>query len=73
MLAQLWCLVSPGAVFLLLRDRVWLHQGRDVMVALRAVRLEQWVAVLLLAAHGWYLWGWWSCRRKEAGQEGQGG
>ncbi len=67
MLAQLWCLVSPGAVFLLLRDRAWLHQGGDVVAGLRAVRLEQWVAVLLLTAHAWYLWGWWRNQRAEAG------
>ena len=66
MLAQLWCLVSPVAVLLLLRDRAWLHQGGGMAAGLRAVRLEQWVAVLLLLAHGWCLGGWWSSSRSES-------
>lgn len=69
MLALLWCVVSPGALFLLLSDLVWLHHGTDVAAALRAVRLEQWVAILLLVAHMWFLWGWWSNRRAEARTE----
>jgi hypothetical protein len=69
MLALLWCVVSPGALFLLLNDLAWLHHGTDLAAGLRAVRLEQWVAILLLAAHAWFLWGWWSNRRAEAGAE----
>ena len=66
MLALLWCVVSPGALFLLLSDLAWLHHGADVRAGLRAVRLEQWVAALLLLAHFWFLWGWWSNGRAEA-------
>ena len=61
MLALLWCLVSPGALFLLLRERAWL-QAADVSARFQAVRLEQWVAVGLLLAHGWFLWRWWRTR-----------
>ena len=64
MLATLWCLVSPGAVLLLLREPAWRH-APDALSALRAVRLEQWIALLLLAAHAGFLWGWWRTRRSE--------
>ena len=54
MLALLWCLVSPGAVFLLWREPDWRH-AKDLASGLRSVRLEQWVAVGVLMAHGWFV------------------
>lgn len=55
-LAQLWCLVSPVALHLVVRDRLWLsaHSPREF---LDAVRIEQWVAVALLALHVRFLVG----------------
>lgn len=49
-LALLWFLVSPVALYLLVRDRLWLsaHSPREF---LDAVQLEQWVAAALLALH----------------------
>ena len=73
MLALLWCVVSPGALFLLLNDLAWLHHGTDLLAGLRAVRLEQWVAILLLTAHVWFLWGWWNWHGAETRQEEQSG
>lgn len=55
MLGRLWWLVSPAAVLLLASERAWL-QAPTLGTALAAVRLEQWVAVVLLALHGWFLW-----------------
>ena len=52
MLALLWCLVSPGAVFLLWQEPEWRH-AKDLVSRLRSVRLEQWVAIGLLMAHAW--------------------
>ena len=54
MLAMLWCLVSPGAAFLLWREPEW-RQAGGLLAGIRLVRLEQWVAIGLLAAHAWYL------------------
>jgi hypothetical protein len=54
MLALLWCLVSPGAMFLLWREPEW-RRATDVVSGVRAVRLEQWVAVGLMMAHGWFV------------------
>ncbi len=54
MLALLWCLISPGAVFLLWREPEW-RRAKDVMSGLRSVHLEQWVAVGLIMAHGWFV------------------
>lgn len=55
MLGRFWWLVSPGAVLLLAGERAWL-QAPTLGTALAAVRIEQWVAVVLLALHGWFLW-----------------
>ncbi len=54
MLALLWCLVSPVAALLLWREPAWRHAG-GLISGIRLVRLEQWVAIGLLVAHGWYL------------------
>ena len=65
MLSLLWCLVSPGALFLLLRDRAWID-APGLAAGLRAVRLEQWVAAVLLALHVRFLWRWWRATRAAA-------
>jgi len=54
-LSLLWSAVSLGAVLLLLRDPQWRHAG-GVLAALQSVRIEQWVALALLAVHAWLLW-----------------
>lgn len=55
MLARLWWLVTPVAVFLWLRDPAW-WRADFPLGTLRAVRLEQWIALIQLALHGWFLW-----------------
>lgn len=65
MLSLLWCLVSPGALFLLLRDREWID-ATGLAAGFRAVRLEQWVAAALLALHVRFLWRWWRSTRVAA-------
>jgi hypothetical protein len=55
MLAQLWWLVSPPALWLLFWRPAWLRASGFVE-ALAAVRLEQWIAVVLLGLHVWFLW-----------------
>ncbi|MBX3734635.1 MAG: hypothetical protein KF791_18820 [Verrucomicrobiae bacterium] len=57
-LALLWLPVSAGALFLLFQDTAWRHQA-TVPKAIAAVRIEQWLALLLLAVHagiGWRAW-----------------
>ena len=65
MLALLWCMVSPPALFLILRERAWLHAG-DFTRAVTAVRLEQWIALVLLLCHGWFAWRAWRIGRAES-------
>ncbi len=65
MMSLLWCLVSSGALFLLFRDRAW-TDAPGPAAALRAVRLEQWVAFALLAVHVRFLWRWWRATRDPA-------
>ena len=65
MLSLLWGLVSPGALFLLFRDREWID-APGLAAGFRAVRLEQWVAVALLAMHVRFLWRWWRATRVAA-------
>lgn len=65
MLSLLWCLVSPGALFLLFRDREWVD-APGLAAGFRAVRLEQWVATALLALHVRFLWRWWRATRVAA-------
>lgn len=55
MLARLWWLVTPVAVFLWLRDPAW-WRADFPLGTLRAVRLEQWIALIQLTLHGWFLW-----------------
>jgi hypothetical protein len=54
MLSVLWCLVSPGAVYLILHEASW-RLAVSPIEAAKAVRLEQWVGFCLLAAHVWFL------------------
>ena len=65
MLALLWCMVSPPALFLILRERAGLHAG-DFTRAVTAVRLEQWIALVLLLCHGWFAWRAWRIGRAES-------
>jgi len=60
-LALLWCLVTPAAVFLLVRDRAWLTAS-GLAAKLVSVRFEQWIALLLIAAHFWFGWQAWRSR-----------
>lgn len=50
MLALLWCLVTPGAGYLIWRDQAWL-QAEGFAERLRAVRLEQWIGASLIVLH----------------------
>jgi hypothetical protein len=54
MLSVLWCMVSPGAVYLILHEASW-RSAVSLIEAAKAVRLEQWVGFGLLAAHVWFL------------------
>ena len=51
-LAVLWSFVSAGAVFLVFRDPGW-RMAPTVLSALGAVRIEQWVALLLIGVQVW--------------------
>lgn len=53
-LACLWVFVSVGAVYLLFRNPEW-RTAPDLLRAFGAVRMEQWVAVLLLVVQGWLI------------------
>ncbi len=53
-LALLWVMVSIPAVFLLLWEPGWFKAG-TAMGRLRALRLEQWLALVLLALQVYWL------------------
>ena len=61
-LTLLWCFPSMGAVFVFLNDAAW-WRAEGMGAQLEAVRLEQWMALGLLALHGWFAWRWRSCGR----------
>lgn len=61
-LTLLWIFPSLGAAWIIASERAWLHAG-DILAALGAVRVEQWIALGLLLAHAWFAWRWWRARR----------
>jgi len=61
-LAWLWTAVSAGAFLLLFHDPAWWRAG-GVLGAVRAVRVEQWVAVGLLCIHAGLIWRAWRSGR----------
>lgn len=55
MLAILWIFPSAGAVWIILRDgRSW-KRSEGVLQLLSSIRLEDWVAFLLLVAQLWFV------------------
>jgi hypothetical protein len=60
-LTILWIFPSLGAVWILFRETSWWHSDGVIAAAL-AVRVEQWVAVVLLLLHGCFAWCWWRSR-----------
>lgn len=66
-LTLLWCAVSMGAVLLWVREQSWMA-GPGLWARVKAVRLEQWVALVLLGLHGGFAWAWLRARRD--GEEG---
>ena len=61
-LALLWLFVSAGAAYLLVRDPGW-RTASGILQALGAVRMEQWLAILLLGVQVWLVFrGWWRGR-----------
>lgn len=61
-LTLLWFFPSLGALFVLLHDAAW-WRAEGFGACLAAVRVEQWIAVGLLALHCWFAWRWWSSAR----------
>jgi hypothetical protein len=61
-LTLLWLFPSVGALLLLVHDAAWWRAG-GFLAGLGAVRLEQWIAIGLLALHGWFAWRWRRCAR----------
>jgi len=50
-LAILWVAVTPGALLILLQPNEALHQAEDFPARLRAIRFEEWLALILIALH----------------------
>lgn len=63
MLTVLWTAVSAGAVVLWVRDPAWLTAPGG-WARLRAVRLEQWLALVLLGLHAAFAGAWHRARRR---------
>jgi hypothetical protein len=54
MLAWLWCGVSPVAVLLMVLNPDW-RRAVGWKATLQSIRIEQWVGVALVLAHGWFI------------------
>ena len=61
--ALLWCFPSFGAAWILAMDAPRWAWGRGAMELLGSVRLEDWVALGLLAVHGAWVRAWLRTRR----------
>ena len=61
-LTLLWVFPTVGALFVLLHDAAW-WRAEGFATRLAAVRVEQWIAVGLLALHAWFAWRWWRLAR----------
>ncbi len=55
-LAVLWIFPSAGAILILLRGENSWRNASDVLSALGSVRLEQWLALALLAIHAIFIY-----------------
>jgi hypothetical protein len=49
-------------MWILVQDTSWLRAD-GLRAGLAAVRVEQWIAVGLLALHAWFVWRWRRCAR----------
>ena len=69
MLTVLWVFPSLGAAWMIGSDvRSWFGAA-SVLAALGMIRLEQWIGVAILVAHGAFGWLAWHYRRHEPLQE----
>ena len=69
MLTVLWVFPSLGAAWMIGSDvRSW-FDAASVLAALGMIRLEQWIGVAILIAHGVFGWLTWHYRRNEPLQE----
>lgn len=59
----LWCFPSAGALYLLANDWTQWHWGHGVLEGLRSLRLEDWVATVLLGLHAFWIFAWRRQRR----------
>ena len=69
MLSMLWFFPSAGAALILaVTEARWLHAGGWIE-GIKVVRLEQWIALVVLMAHPAFVWLAWRFRRTEPWKE----
>ena len=68
-LSVFWLFPSFGAFWLIEPDFLRWFDAEDLLSALGMIKLEQWIALALLLAHGVFGWLAWHYRRHEPFQE----
>ena len=68
-LTVLWIFPSLGAVWMIGSDARWWFDAVSLLAALGMIRLEQWIGMAILIAHGVFGWLTWHYRRNEPLQE----
>ena len=69
MLTVLWIFPSLGAVWMIGSDARRWFDAASFLAALGMIRLEQWIGMAILIAHGVFGWLTWHYRRNEPWQE----
>ena len=69
MLTVLWVFPSFGAVWMIGSDARQCLDASGFLAALGMIRLEQWIGLVILLAHGVFGWLAWHYRRNEPLQE----
>ena len=69
MLTVLWIFPSLGAVWMIGSDARRWFDASGFLAALEMIRLEQWIGMAILIAHGVFGWLTWHYRRNEPWQE----
>lgn len=64
MLSLVWCFPSLGALWLLGTGMQSWRFEQGILEGITGVRVEEWIAVLLLGLHVFWLTQWWRANRR---------
>lgn len=66
MLSLLWCFPTSGAVWILGSGARHWDFTKGTLAGLEGIRIEEWIALLLLILHGVWIWKWRQSRSPSA-------